>query len=429
MRRFVPVLAMLSACGTESRDPLRFEVPVRPEHRAVVIAFEHAAALEVIAQAIDMGAIAPLERPLEEDVRVTVLLYTHTLDEMGMREGALELSEGGQPLPEADLTLEAHPLPGTKASWSEVQRRSAAVDAFRIATPCRSFSPQTLELGASPAVFSVGVAGDGVLIGSEDGSLHIFAGAERKATLTPNARFKTAMRDPLDARVVWFGAAGGEIWRGEVDAVLSSIDFTRTSTLGSQDDVLFLDGDPSSDLFAQLSGRQVFHFDGVRWSFLGVIDGRGRATGIARIGDGVALSAWADCLCVIEHHFDGRSTEINVPANSITSNGISALVHDPQYGTISGSFIGEIFEARERPDAWTKIEGTYSTLKVTSIARYGDGFVYSDQRGVAVQYVPSFGYCDVLPAEQPRDRAGFVARAGDDVVIASDVVTWWMAAP
>lgn len=412
-----------AACSGEPGAPIRLEVPVGAEHRAVLIAAETHGVLSVRAQAVVGGAIEPVIGPLGDDTRVTVLLYRESLAELGIVPGEVAKEEGGRALPAADVTLESQP--GLSGTWSEVQEIGATLSAFRIAkgaSPCAERVPTTIALAGAPARFTLAIPDRGLLIGGEGGSM-TWLDPARTATVIPVAgRFYDAILEPDGA--ITFAADGGRLMRGTpAPPVLSLV---QTATLASISDVLYIDGDPAVELFGQQRDGTVFRYDGTKPEAIAQVGGRGRPTGIVRIAPGVAISAWGDCLCVLRHR-GGETEEIAVPANSLTSNGVSALLYDPALGLVAGSFIGEILEATVDVESWMKIEGTYATIEVASIAKFHSGYVYADERSVVVERVPGFGYCDPLPPVRPTEALGQVAVFGEEIVVASDVVTWWSA--
>lgn len=419
----------MTACAAGDGEPVRLDVPVRAEHRAIVIAAETNGQLTVRAQSIESGVIEPFVGPLGDDTRVTVLLYRESLAELGIAEGEVANQEDGRELPAADVMLQSQP--GLSDTWSEVQEVSQVLSTFRIpkrSSPCAERAPSTIALASAPAKFILAIPQRGLLVGGEGGSVTWLDGARGAASIPVQNRFYDAILE--SSGTIALAANDGTLWRATIDSASAppALSMVKTATLASSSDVLYIDGDPSVELFGQQRDGTVFRFDGTKPEAIAHVGGRGRPTGIVRIAPGVAISAWGDCLCVLRHRA-GETEEIAVPANSLTSNGVSALLYDPELGLVAGSFIGEILEAKVDVESWMKIEGTYSTIEVSSLARYHQGYVYSDERSVVVERVPGFGYCDPLPPVRPTESLGQVAVFGDDIVVASDVVTWWSAAP
>jgi hypothetical protein len=417
--RVVPLLAMMGC--TAEQPVVRLDLPLSEEHRAVVIALELGDRLLVSAHAIDAGTIAPVVEPFELDqpARATALLYRQDLEALALDGGVLEESAGGRAIPAADRTVGTEISDATASGWDDVQR-SPVLDGFRFsgADPCVRLSLRTIAIpGTGLPTFALGFP-EGVLFAREDGQLFFVDRNLSLTTLSTGRLFFSALND---GDRILLGSTASEIWSGELDPSIPSITLAQTATAPHFDDVLHLDGG-GGDLFAQSRGWFVEHFDGTSWRTLSQITDQGRSTGIARIGSGRAFSAYGDSLSLFEH--GERTTEVPLPANRITSNGISALIHDPSYGTIAGSFIGELLEQRTG-SAWTKLEGAYATIEVTSIVRYGEGFFYSDERSVLVQWDPAAGFCPIHAPEDMVEGISKVARTGSDLVVIGRDVSWW----
>jgi hypothetical protein len=420
----------LAACGDPAARELRLDLPISETDRSVVIAVHAGGRLEVYARDIDANReIAPIARKLDGagDARVTALFYGRALTELALAEGELAPLEDGRPLPRANKTIEAEVAGGELGAWDQTIAVDPAVESFRFEhdLPCGTFTPSTIAVpAAARARLAFSLGGGAVMTAHDDGTLVWVERDREPVVLSTGRMFYDALEDPTGA--IWLAGGGGEIWRGDVDRTQSppQLALAPMTSIGHLANVLFIDGAPPNELFAVTEDRFVHHFDGTSWRTLQQINNRGRPTGIAYLSSGVALSAWGDCLCVIRHDGDSYG-EIEVPANSISSNGISSILHDPSYGTIAGTFIGEILEAPIDSGVWTKRVGTYATIEVTSVVRYRDAFAYSDRRSVGVEAVAGFGYCDPLPPEQPIEIESKIAIAGDDLVVAAGVVTWW----
>jgi hypothetical protein len=415
-------LGLLAMIGCTANEPLlRLDLPLSAEHRAVIIALELGDRLRVSAHAIDAGRISPVVESfaLDEPARATALLYERDLTAMGLDEGVLEESASGRAIPEADRTLGAEISDANASAWEDVPR-SPALEGFRFASadPCVRLSLRTLAIpGSGLPTFALGFP-EGVLFAREDGQLFYVDRTLAITTLSTGRVFFSAFHD---GDRIQLGSTASEIWSGELDPSIPSIVLAQTATAPHRDDVLHLDGG-GGEIFVQSRGWFVEHFDGSSWRTLSQIMDQGRSTGIARTGPGRAVSAYGCSLSLYEH--GERTTEIPLPANRITSNGISALIHDPSYGTIAGSFIGEVLQQRTG-SGWTKLEGAYATIEVTSLVRHGEGFFYSDERSVLVQWDPAVGFCPIHAPEDMVEGISKVARSGSDLVVIGRDLSWW----
>ena len=119
-----------------------------------------------------------------------------------------------------------------------------------------------------------------------------------------------------------------------------------------------------------------------------------------------------------------------MPVNLIGDNAVSVLQHDDRYGTLAGSFIGEVLESKQ--GAWTKLEGAYATIEVTSFAFGPTGFFYTDKRSVLVEHVTGQGYCEIHAPDQTFEGTSEVARSQDELIViggaaATPLLFWWSA--
>lgn len=419
-RSHVPRLAALAAlAGCADAAPLRLELEPDPAHRAVIVSVAPAEAGPLLAWDPRSAPPEPLllDLPGAGGPRVTALYYEASLEALGLRPGPLVRAEDGLPLPEPDRLAQADVDGAGPPAWRPLERMPDDLRALRVQAelPCAAFEPAVVELPFT-GVGGLAAAPDGAAwVLATDGRLwrvRADGDATPLATGLPVGGLAAPSPDTL-----WLGGAGGRLVRlevrGETATVTARMDLPEQPWI----EALGLPPGGAAPAFALSRSRRLFGEGPGGWRRLAAVDADiGDVGGLAAIGPREALFGFDDGL-VAYRWTEDELREESVPANAFDS-GLTALAHWPDYGTVIGTAVGELLVRPRERDAWVRLEGAYSTLDVEALARYEDGFVYSDERGVVVQYQPGFGFCP--PTTPP---AGSIGEGRRLVVSGSDLIT------
>ncbi len=387
---------LLAGCSPELGPALRLELDPRPEHQTVIVSVGSALTGPLVAWDIDQGPQIALNAqwPSQGDLPVTALYYEQSLAELGLETEVLRRRESGLPIPTPDEVQRAQARSEQVSRWEILDVVPIELRDLHIVrnSPCAEFSVTFTELpftGEVRGLIPITAREAWILVeGGELWRIDADGGAVLLASGLPDRTILTLAPNRL-----WLGGHGGRVLEVAIDGDLLTV--TTTITVGSVE-IQALAALPNETVpsFAVDSNRRLYGADGQDWKRLvrlRVEQDIGRAGGLLAFAPDDVLMGFVDGLRA--YRWNGRELlEEEVPGTALSS-GLTAFAHWPDYGTVIGTAVGELIQKKIKQDGWTKLEGAYAVADVKGLGRYDAGFVYNDETGVIVQYLPRWGYC------------------------------------
>ena len=417
------LLLLCAGCGRPG--PLRIELPEIAGARALVVALTSGARSPEIV-AVDLadpsalGALSVPAHPGDEEVRVTVLYYPDPLASLGLRPGPLVLAGPEQPshgLPTFQSAREAifRDAPPAEVEWRVVGSLTPPLSELRLPfSDCARFSSMQRVLTATKtAQFNVYADPDHALIGTGDRRLYLVGrtGTVEELALPPGApTIYGAARD--DEGSIWFGADGGELWRGRYS---DHLELALVSRSPSRQRIhwISLGPTPAGTEIYTLTVQGAFEqYAGGRWRGLHQFQydvGGDERGGVAWIGPGEALAAYGNASELIRL----RGGIVSEERPTAMLAGFASVAVVPGYGVVAGDYRGGLF--RESLGVWSPISDSPVGLPRDKIIPYEDGFLFAGVNGFLGQYRPSRGFCPLeqIAGHSIRD----VLILGDDLIL------------
>lgn len=409
--RLVSIFAALWFAACEPA-PLRFELPIDPADRAVLVAWsrgapaEAAATMQVGAADISAsGSLDPAVLPVltevapDELLRVAVLGYAESLDRLVLAPGLQALApvgQAGRPLPEPErLHLLDRSEDGEAWSWTDTSTRAppewvAGIMLAQRDEVCAPFSVRPVFIDDSAAVIFVVFTGALRVVGLESGRIFDLAGAEPRWIGGPvgDAAFLTALEAPDGA--FWLSSTRGEIARALLDAqgLRQLVTATRTPSGGA---VRWMDGSFTGasidELYTHSTTGVLERYAEGRWSEL-VRTATHNPTvgGVVRVGpnEAYAVTNQGD----VVHYQSGRITRTGPLPPGQRSTAIAQLAG---FGIVVGTDEGEVLQLSH--DGWTSLGRPDVRQRIMTITPYRQGFVVAGTGGRVVRFSPETGLC------------------------------------
>lgn len=406
-----PALVMIAGCG--SSEPLRLELPIRPDDRAAILLVEIDGAGG--APSFVAGGASDLSPPGEPDasllpplprldsgqiLRAALLSYAVPLADLGLAPGALDFTTGasGEILPAAARVNAVEVRTDSDASlpWPEVGARPAWVDALRVERAgCTELIPDdALSLDVASEVVFIQHTATRVVVGLGDGFVLNF-GTDVATVLTDESddgdTFLTAVAAADGA--YWISTRDGRVLRATLGTYGTEAE-TLVTQVPSRGELAWMDGEfvrgRPPEIFALATGRSVEHYDGSQWTRL-ANDAPVDLGGVVRLGPGEALIALGRPELL---HVRGGTVAIERP--SPTGSAITALARVPGFAVIAGTSDGRAL--RYESGEWSLLDTASVRGRIASIVPFGGGFIAGTTRGELVELVRGRGFCEPISA-------------------------------
>lgn len=373
MRWLLGSLLFFASCAP---DPvtLRADVPFESgDASALVAILRPNLPPELRAYAIVDGQLdAPWNVGVEaEDAwTVQVLVYDAPLAELRIDPGAVKptTEDVSRPLPTPDRVLTRRLSDrALDGDWSTSTPMDTALAAVRLPILCETFARTEVRLpNDTPATFVVALDDTRALLGTLAGEMYVAHPDGRLDSVTSTLGIVYDAFAVADDEV-YLGVEGGLVTHVRVaGAALTVLDAERVGN----DDVLFLDGEPGTELRFLLDQERAQRRDEEGWHR---VFGIGRPRGLGAIGGGLARAVLG-----YEPHLYGLETDRDpedLVTDSTIAGGVTTLGRTP-LGVVAGTEYGQLYR-RKGPDDWEYLEGLDpALLQIRGIATYEEGFVY-----------------------------------------------------
>lgn len=413
---------LLAGCGPEPGPALRFELAPRAEHRTAIVSVGSAQTGPLVAWDLDRGPLMPLNVawPSQGELPVTALYYEESLAGLGLETEALVRRTSGLPIPEPDQIQRVQTSPREAADWQVLDVLPTELRELHIVrkSPCAEFSVTFTELpfaGSIRGLVSISEREAWVLAdGGELWRIDADGGAILVASAVPDRTVLSLVPNRL-----WLGGDNGRVMELSLAGNLATV--TATLSVGSRtiEALAALPG-ATRPSFAVDSSRRLFEADGDDWPTVAHLRPEvdiGKAGGMLAFAPDDVLLGFVEGL--VAYRWNGRELLEEEVGGTSLSSGLTAFAHWPDYGTLIGTAVGELIHKRNGQDGWTKLEGAYAVLDVMGLQQYETGFVYNDESGVVVQYIPGHGYCaPIAPPLAAVAEGRTLAVFGDDMITA-----------
>lgn len=389
----------LAACGSDlPTEPVRFDLPIGPAHRAVIVGVQVDDELvALVAADIVDGGIPPVlqDFPPAGRVEVTALLYDTPLASQGLQPGTVapaSNSDVARPLPASVEVHQARLGAATFVQWSRTDILPAALAGFRVPAfdSCVRFDPEEVSLGdVSPPTSVLALDDTWALVMTEGAEVFFVDGSRVVRQAVPLPLFSGYRRTDGS---VWLGGADGAIFRGTFTANPEpQLELTRDGTVLSREAVIDLVGAPDGPLehFALTSNRQeqtwgaLEWFDGETWRMPGVPRNTPHDATWVEPGFGLFASFFRG-----GDMFGARDgEEVSIQVTTVLFGNVVVIEQVPGFGLVAATTAGDVHLKAEGGE-WRRIFGS-TTQRIGDVHGYEDGLVFL--RGAGVGHYPADG--------------------------------------
>lgn len=275
VRAVLPLLvAGGAACGDAAGERSFVPLPARATgDRAAIFAARSRERITRI-EAIDLlGSDARWELSTSDPMTVELLLYDRDLGALGLEPGLVAAgpadSRRGLPPPSAVFELRVDGSGASPEGWSEPDRRSPALEAFRLpedGSECPRVRVMNHPLPSElNGVVAGRLPGGEVLLGDTSGQMWLVSGAEVRPIAVHRAPdgprpVLTSVAVAPDTGELYFGSNYGEIYQGSLDGDVLEVSFVAAAGTGSYLRFLqVVSGAPEVELYAMSVLGEIFH--------------------------------------------------------------------------------------------------------------------------------------------------------------------------
>jgi hypothetical protein len=420
--------AVIAACGG---GPIRVEVPESASASRIIVVERGSgsgelAIVEVLAVAgsDDRAPSVIQDYRVEERVRVTVLSFERTLDELGLVAGPLSMAETGVRLrdlsPGAIIELEV--AGGTASAWAGVATLDARIADHKVVR-ASVVEPGCVELRAlnstipahGGASFAYAMNDDEAYVGVQayfppehvarlavvhrDGTVRDITPSSILAPGDAEFPVWSALRESED--VVWFGGDNGALWRVRIGPDLVPIEVLERHVYPGGSGIRWLRGRAApgaTEVFLRTVHGDFARFDGASFETLHEFrrdpraDWRGGL--VARSGEAWAVS---NLNSYVAHYKASTSTVTLEYPSSDRMSGLTGIGEVEGLGIVVGNSESNIYLYTE-DRGWTSLGDSNADVGADTFIEAPGGFFYGARLGTIGQWRREGGYCSIPPS-------------------------------